>query len=591
MKTVPSVYSIGIFAGISLCTLALTGCGAGTGQSLNAPGLGARSNSDASAGGASRGVTSSVLPAKRLGLYVANHAAERTKTAGASARPATFARTSDTGFAATDYAHVFVTLHKVELVSADDQTFPIWASDAGRVVDLATLRDASGERVALLGGVPAPGVTGRKVYKRARITLGKSILFLKRGETSGKPTPVDDAVGRDDEGRPVITALLDRPRDLGNGKEDLIIAFDQAAFVFAQDRVTPALREGRGVSTQTSRQEGTLLTGIVSESSAGGDGTDRVFVVTPDGGARNETQVVWLRSSAPFFRADGKPSPALADGARVAVRGTLEGSTKRLLAGSVMLLPDDEKAGDVATITGTATTVSADGGSLSVAVSDLRGVEPAYAQVTTMLGEGAVLRGESGLVETPEAFFATLKKPGAIVEVSGEYEPTTGVLVASRLRRVNTPGSGTVREASVLAAAQTVGDKSLTVVAPLLEWDGIVAPATGKAWTVTAAPTTVCRDKNNKTITLSELLTAAKDPDANAVRVIGTYAGGAIAASRLELRPVPAKETAAKSRADKTTGDAVPGGKKSSATKRDAAKPAPATDASPDAQSDTSGIL
>jgi hypothetical protein len=541
-------FIIGIFASVASCQICLSGCGAGTGQSLNSPSLSSRSAGDTTGTGNAKSLASSVLPAKRMGLFVTDYIPQKNRTAGAVEKPATLARVENTQNA-SEFEHVFVTIHKVELVSADDQTFPVWSSDAGRVVDLATLRDATGERLALLGGVPAPGVTGKKTYKRARITLGDSITFLKRGEKSAKPTPLDDSIGRDDEGRRVLTVLIDRPRDLGNGKEDLILAFDRSAFQFADGRVTPSVREARGgISTDPARQEPALFVGTVSEATAGGDGPERVFALTPDAGARGENFLVWLRSSAPFFRADGKPSPALTDGGRVAVRGRLQPSTKRVIAESVAVLAEGEKPDAVASLIGIPSDVNADGGSFKIGVRDSVRITPAYSEVTVTLGEGAVLRSASGLPVGKEAFFASLKKAGdgQYAEAEGEYEPTTGVLTANRVRLVETPNEKAPRETSLTALAKTVDEKSLTVTAPLVDWDGIVPPASGKAWTVNTSAATVCRDKAGKTIPLADLLTAAKDPDTYAVHVVGSYAGGAITATRLELRPAPVKEVAAK---------------------------------------------
>jgi len=583
-----ATYSIGIFAGISLCVFALSGCGAGTGQSLNSPSLSARSGDSATGTpSGTKGVANSVLPAKRLGLFVSDYdgIGKGDRIPGAAQKPGNFTSTASSEQQVQkpgDYSHVFVTVHAVELVSADEQAFPVWADDAGRVVDLAAIGSAG--QVATLGAVSVPGVTGKKTYKRARITLGKSITFFKKGETTAKPMPIDDAVGRDDEGRPVITVVLNAPRDLGSGKESLVIAFDRSAFTVADNRVTPALREGRGgTNVDAANQGATYLTGVVSESTAGGDGVDRVFAVTPDGGARGETQVVWLPSSAPFFRADGKPSPTLVDGARIAVRGVVQGNPKRLAAESVAILDEGEKPGDTALLRGAATDINADAGSITVAVNGLRGIEPAYTQSTVMVGADAILRGTSGLLQTKEEFFADLK--GASIEAEGDYEPTTGVLTATRLRRVSA-GADKKREASVLATAKTVDGSTLTLLAPLLEWDGIAPPAPGKSWTVNAV-SAQCRDKAGKSISLTELLAAAKNPDENAVRVVGTYSGGMITATRLQLAPVPVKEKEAvaaskppkgkEGKDDKTAPEA--GAKSDAAKKR--VTPSPNADESP----------
>ncbi len=602
MRKNHTTYSIGSSAGISLCIVALAlamgGCGAGTGQSLNAPSLSARTGDGASgAPGTTKGVANSVLPAKRLGLFVSDYdgKSESERVPGATQKPGNFATAANGGQKQKpgDYSHVFVTIHAVELVSADEQSFPVWADDAGRVVDLAAIGGAG--QVATLGAVSVPGVTGKKTYKRARITLGKSITFFKRGETTAKSMPIDDAVGRDDEGRPVITVVLNAPRDLGSGKESLVVAFDRSAFTVSDNRVTPALREGRGsTNVDAANQAATYLTGVVSESTAGGDGVDRVFVVTPDGGARGETQVVWLPSSAPFFRADGKPSPTLTDGVRVGVSGVVSGNPKRLAAQSVAILGEDEKPGDMALLRGAATDFNAEAGSITMAVSGLHGVEPTYTQSTVMVGKDAVLRGASGLLQTKEEFFADLK--GAGIEAEGEYEPTTGVLTATRLRRVSA-GDGKKREATVLATAKSVDGSTLTLLAPLLEWDGIAPPAPGKSWTVNTV-SAQCRDKAGKAISLTELLAAVKNPDDNAVRVIGTYSGGTITATRLSLASVPVKEKeavatskTAKGKSDKT---APASGAKPDAVKKRVA-PSDSADESPvqkpKASPDSPGVI
>ena len=529
----------GALCAASLLSIAalLAGCGAG-GQSLSSPSLSPRPAGDIAGTGTSKEVNA-VLPAHRLGLFVADYSPP-----SALADASTPARAAHSGTAVPAYAHVYVTVHKIELVTADDQTIPIWADDAGRVVDLMALKSdagaqgGAGSRVALLGGVPVPGVVGKKAYKRVRVTLGKGITFLNGDETTGKATPIDDAVGRDDEGRPVMTVPLDKARDLGTGKDDLVVAFDRAAFTFADGHVLPAIREGGG---DTTHQEPVTVTGVVSEGSSGGDGPDRVFVLTPDTGARGETMAVTLHSSAPVFRADGKPSPALIDGVKVAVRGTLDPKSKRLIAASVAVLPDDEKPGEVARIAGGVHKADDDASSLTVSTAETANLAPTRAEATVTLADDAVLRSASGLILPKAQFFAQAKRAGAQVETEGAYEPATGVLSARRARLLPAGREGEAREASVLAVPRIAGAKSLSLVAPLLEWDGIVSPASGKAWTVNVDGGTVCTDKEGKSIAFADVLTALQNNDQLAVHVVGAYAGGAITAGRLELRAAPPK--------------------------------------------------
>jgi len=555
------IHSIGIFGAISVSIFVLTGCGAGTGQSLSSPTLSSRGTGDGTGAADAAGTRAagSVLPAKRFGLFLTDAVPEKGKVVGNTSKPTVIASTDNTT-PATEYSHVYVTVHKVELLTADEQAFPVWADDAGRVVDLTTLRDATGERVALLGGVPVPGATGKKAYKRVRITLGKGITFLKRGETAAATTPIADAIGRDDEGRPVLTVTLDRPRDLGTGKEDLILAFDRSSFTFADGRVTPAVHEGRaGISTDPARQEPVTMVGAVSETTAGGDGPERIFALLPDGGAKGESLVVWMRSSAVFFRADGKPSPTLTDDAKVAVTGVLQPSTKRVIATTVTLLPADEKASENALVAGSASNASVDSGTFTVSTEQVRNLPPTRTNVTINLASDAVLRSTGGLTVTKSEFFETLKKGEKELqaEAEGDYEPTTGVLTARRARLVSSGSDEkAAREAAVFAVAESVSEsgKSLTVTAPLAEWDGIAPPAPGKAWTVNTAVSTQCYDADGKSIALGDLLAAAKQTEKNAVRIIGLYQGGTITATRLELHPAPVKEKP-ETIADAKTGD------------------------------------
>jgi hypothetical protein len=516
--------------------LAVAGCGGSTPPGAN----GSPSTSYGSSGGTARGESTpggaaaasaaaarpaSALPKSRLGLFVT-----ATPSSGAGA-----------------YSHVWATIHKVELLDAADRPVTVFDSPEGVTVDLASLHDISGARFAPLASAPVAGGTS---YTRARLTFARTFTLFGSGSPTGEMAPLSDSVARDAEGLPALSFPLSRPRDLGTGKEDLVIDFDLAKMAVKDGRVIPSLREGDGARlSDASRQEPLVLTGTVAEVTSGGASAETTFLLTsPDG----RTAYVQTAGATALFNDGTAANPAVADGRRVQVRGYLSPDTKRLVAASVKVYGGDE-TGPSASAAGFVLRADSAGGTLVLRPLQVVGLVPTQDAVTVTLTPDAVLRSRGGLKLSADDFWAAAGKNGAHVRVEGVYEPVTGALAATRARLEDASAAPSeAHEADVTGVPSASDEKSgtITVAAPLVEWDGLLAPGAkdgAKGLPIAVTPATALRDEKGEFVAASTFFAALKDGKA-AVRVVGVYAKGTLTATRAELRPAPAKpEPVAKS--------------------------------------------
>jgi hypothetical protein len=554
---------LGAFA---LLTVA-AGCG-GAGTTLggqNTPtlnnSLGSGGGNGASGGGKAQGKDAAAnLPQTRLGVFV-------TATGSGDGPGKAFA---------PDYEHVWVTLRKVEVLDANDQATAVFADADGRAVDLKALADDRGRnRFALLTAAP---LAAAKAHARVRLTLGKSLLLLKPGQTAAQSVALSDAVARDAEGMPSLTVPLTRARNLGSGKEDLILAF--GALTLKDEKASFSVRddvEDAGALADADRQVPATFSGVAQ--SVSGEAPAQTFTVLADGGTPVAVQTA---GATALFKGDGSANPALADGARVTVRGALDPSTRRVLASRVKLDAGEAK-GAADRVTGTVTHADADAGTLVIEPREVGGgVTPTQAAVTVTLAKGAVLRSRGGLPLDAEAFWKAVKSGGRssdlLVSAEGDYDAALATL-AARGAQVEAASPAKAHEVVIAGTAASIDadKKTLTVAGPLAEWDGMAAPSGTKGIPVVLTAATSCADADGKFVATANLLDGAKDSAKNIVRVTGLYADGKVTATRIELRPAPPKPAAAEAKAadaggDKPAAAAVPG---AAAKKPEAVKPAP----------------
>src|SRR5262245_45605328 len=228
-----------------------------------------------------------------------------------------------------DYDHVWVTLYKVELVSADGTAQTLFEDAAGRSVDLKTLRDANGPRFLFLDNANVqPGQ-----HAKVRVTVGSNLMLFPHGATTGQETPIADSFPRTSDGKVVIEFPLAALRNVASGHDNLVVDFDLANFVLRSGRIEPHCKEGEQTGlTSRERHEEDEYVGVVAQLS-GQSPNFQFFLAMPSGRA----VVVVTDSNTSVVNADATPGPLLANSKRVLVEGVFDPAVQQLKAKEVKI--------------------------------------------------------------------------------------------------------------------------------------------------------------------------------------------------------------------------------------------------------------
>jgi hypothetical protein len=402
--------------------------------------------------------------------------------------------------------------------------------------------------------------------------------------------PLSDTLARDDLERPALSFPLNKPRDLGNGKENLVVSFDLSKLQVKEGRVIPALTEGvpDGLPNPA-RQEPAIFAGTVSEINRTGKETTFTLTLGP-----SQTLTIQAGDATVYYNDGAAPSPALGDGKRVAVRGTLATDSKRVVAQQVEVYADVKPTAANATLRGAVASADPSSGTLTVTATQVEGIVPTLATVTVMLTPDAVLRSDGGLLLTRDQFFGSLPAGrGTLAAVEGAYEPVTGVMKATQAKiedAVFAPAHEVVIQGTPKEADAATG--RFSVAAPT-EWQGLSVAAPGKTeGDITSIPVvttaaTAFRDEAGQYLASASFFTAAVAGD-KSVRVAGIYADGKLTATHIDLAPpapkpeaTPADDTKATKPAD--GGKAVPSADKPDMPKADDTTKPAAPDTKPEA--------
>jgi hypothetical protein len=407
-----------------------------------------------------------------------------------------------------DFDHVWVTIHKVELLDAGGAAQTLFDDPEGRVIDLKTLRDASGERFTFLSTGSVPGGT----YTGGRVTVGPTFNVIPKGSTTAQTLPVADDVARDAQGRPVVPFSLQGPRNIGSSGEPLVIDFDLANFSVVNGKLRPAIKHALGeLLGDLPRHEHHRFEGVVSELS--GAAPNQSFVLSFGEGKRID---VTTNENTAIYNADGTPNAALANGQRVKVEGIFDVAAHRLVASEIKIQPQGGEPKH-AFVAGKPRDINPAGGSFVVLIRRAEGFVPTHDTVKVVTTDQTIFRADSGMVISAADFFAGLATADG-VGVEGTYDAGSNTLTAlsARLHHEHEPDH---RVRAVGMPKEPNREAGTFVLNPVLEHEGFV-PRDNRVNVVTTANTKFV-DHHGNVITRAaffELL-----PTALKVRVEGTY--------------------------------------------------------------------
>ncbi len=326
-----------------------------------------------------------------------------------------------------DYDQVWVTIHKVELLNSAGQAETAFVDDAGRVLDLRTLRDAAGERFELLAdGRVRPGT-----YSSVRVTIGESINAVPRGASAAQSIPISTDVPRDSSGRPTIQFPLQSPRNLSGPGGSIIVDFDLANFVLAGGKIRPALREAISqILPNADRHERNHFNGVVTNLSATATGTTFLLQL-----ANGLLLPVAASTETVIYHASGAPNVELANGQHVKVEGAFDLGSRHFRADEIKV--EAFSGGDHhdgrAFVIGVPLRWDSTAGTFVVRIIRVEGFVPRTRELLVRTTESTVFHDRSGLVISRVAFFEGLAHAD-IVKAAGIYDRESNTFTAKHAR-------------------------------------------------------------------------------------------------------------------------------------------------------------
>jgi|GEM_PF-2821019 len=399
--------------------------------------------------------------------------------------------------------HVFVRLHRIELVAGSNSTV-VFDDPAGTVVDVRSLRDEAGQRFLLVASDAVP----RGQYASAVLTLGKAFSVFEKGSPKATEKEFDDSL---DAGKGVVRLRVpfDAAIQVGMGRTDLVLDFDLAAWTDNGAKTLPVVKPLRDKPAgDASRYAEHVYSGTIG--TVNGRGLDVQFDLRCHGG----TIRVRCGGATHVALADGGQNPALKAGGRATVVGRFDPQSGQLVADSVTV--GDGAGAAAAWLVGKPRNLDTGGGTFELEWRSVGGTPPAERSVKVSVGDGAVLRGPSG----------------EKLERATFWEALAG---AESVRVEGVASGGSVAATTVRALASSV-PPALFIEGPLSAkreaewevrvagWDGFAGKADDR---VLVRPTDSCRflDEDGKPLTREQFLRAGSDGAARRVRVLGRFNG------------------------------------------------------------------
>lgn len=421
--------------------------------------------------------------------------------------------------------HVWVTIHKI-VVNSDSASQTVYDDAAGKVVDLASLRDSRGSKYNFfaLSGLKSGS------YKSASVTMAKALTLVPKGSLTGTSREFADQFD-DGAGKSKVTFGFKNPRLLGQSDPTLAIDFDLQNWNLVGGKVVPLIKESDGSGLgQEDRHQHDDYHGKVSALT--GTAPDQQFTLN---GPNGSSITVTTDSKTVVYRRNGDPNPTLAISQNVEVRGAFMSTTGVLKADSIKIEGGTSSSDEVRGAPGA---VNAGAGTFDVTVSGCHGFLPSGKVVHVVTTDATKFRASHGVTLTKDEFYAALAT-ATNVEVEGAYDDATQTITASHAKIEDSDdgsggggGGGGHHEAEAKGSSSAIDAVAGSFTLTLSEWEGFTSQV-GSTVSVTTSGTTQFFDKRKNPITKDAFFTQLAV--LGHAEVKGDYSSGTIAAVRCKL--------------------------------------------------------
>lgn len=417
-----------------------------------------------------------------------------------------------------DNLQVWVKIYSIKLTSATG-TVTLFDDANGQILDVRSLRDASGQRFSLINSKSIPTGT----YTGATIVVSKDFSVLPNTGTS---TLTAKQFSDDGGGKKNITVTFSPSLTIGSGTNNVVLDFDLASWTDGAT-VSPVVKHERTHSglDDKNRHEDEDYHGVVSgltgtapvQSFSMGFGTGTITVVTS--------------ASTNIFTQSGTASSSMANGQRVEVVGAFNSTTGNLEATSIKIEDESSDHHRSPEIQGTADNLNETAGTFDITIEEAHNFIPSKSTYPVQTDSSTVFRSHAGAIITKTEFFAF----AATHRVEVEGTVTDGTFIARKAKVEDGGGDGSEDSLEAKGTPSNVNSENSTFNLALLEWSGFNG-SSGQSVKISATNATIYENDGGDEINAATFFSAITSPAGITVKVHGHWTDGGIEASRLRIR-------------------------------------------------------
>ena len=385
-----------------------------------------------------------------------------------------------------NYESVWVKIYKIDLVGSAG-TVNGFSDPAGKIIDLKTLRDATGARFSFLSETTIPAGT----YTKTSVQMDKALRIVKTGAANAEDRQF--AAAFDDPsaaGKTVAGFEFSAPKSLGTSSDDFVVDFDLSKWNDDGTFVTPVVTDGThsGVD-DVNRQEDEDFKGNIS--SFAGTSPNFTFDLR---GSHDQLLKVTTDAGTAIFNGNGAANPVLSNGVSVEIRGVFDTVSNTFEATSIKIENGGGGGDDSAQAQGAPKNIDAVAKTFSVDASEGEGFIPAATLVPVTVSASTKFFSHGGVVLTTDAFFTALAT-APIVEVDGTYDAATNTIVASKCKLDSGEhgggGGNHGGSVDVRGVPGSFNAATGTIQVNIDEYEGFIPPTPGKADIVVTGTTEI----------------------------------------------------------------------------------------------------